>query len=186
MNSLDIPSIQPWLAGDTVDENMMNEIQDALEFIMEPPECRLKKITNQSITTSTWTPVAFDNLVKDKCAPFDAPMWSSSVNPERITIQVPGWYDVFYATQWDTATDEKGRIQALRTNVGGTSTNEVGRHDKWHQNERAYTLLEYPVFFNKDDYVELMVWHDKGRSTSILADTTSKRYSTLHVKWVSL
>ena len=53
-----------------------------------PPAIRVSRSTNQVIATSTYTAISFDTQVFS----FGGSWWSSSSNPDRITVPVSGIY----------------------------------------------------------------------------------------------
>jgi hypothetical protein len=90
------------------DDTFNTEIRDAALLMLNPPMGSIRKASGtQSVAPNTLTMIVMDTLNFDTEDPA-TPLWSS-VNPSRLTIRTPGWYEVtasveFQATVACTAT----------------------------------------------------------------------------------
>jgi hypothetical protein len=186
-----LPSLKPWLAGDQVDEDLFGRAQNAIDFLMTPPEAIVGATAAQTnMTNTTYVKVTFNLVKKDSEAAYDAtkPLWSAS-QPDRLTIRTPGYYEIHYGVWWDagaSGTDASNRQVALKFN--GQSEPE-GRYDEVARGSNSLLVsAEYEWFFNVNDYIELYGWQDSGGTRSLLsAAAAGQEYASfLRVKWVSL
>lgn len=202
MNKLELPNTRAWLAGQAPTADMMNSIQDAFEFLNEPPECHVVRASStvQTIPSATWTRVIFDTALADSCARVGAPMWNSS-DPTKLSIQISGWYEIEISVPWVEygGTDNKRRLhlitQNVNTGVGPTAANSMIRPEMPDYVHLDHMFkAEVPLFLNKGDYIHLWVYNEHTSSVPMgtfpsLPAGSGEMYSRragLHMKWVSL
>lgn len=78
-----------------------NSVKAALDFLANPPACRVSRGSVQSIPHTTATTLIFDGTES-----FDTDsMHSPATNPERITFNTAGLYLVTLQFQMETAND---------------------------------------------------------------------------------
>lgn len=75
------------VTGTTITTAWGNSVKAATDFLANPPACRARRTTNQSLTTAVAAAIAFDAERYDTDS-----MHSTSVNTSRITIVTPGLY----------------------------------------------------------------------------------------------
>jgi hypothetical protein len=87
-----IPVPRTWVNGEFETDTIMNGstgIRDAMNFLLSPPVCQVRRTTGQSIPSATPTPIAFDAEDEDNDG-----IHSLVTNTSRLTIVTPGWYNV--------------------------------------------------------------------------------------------
>jgi hypothetical protein len=201
VNSLSLPRTTPWSAGEKPNAKLLNEIQDALEFLIEPPQVRVitgPGVSNQTITTSTWTAVNFSEVQYDNLAPFGLPSWSSA-DPSGVYIRVPGWYEINMQTSWDTNATACRVAQIMTINaVGSPWGNDdlpFGRYDEHHRADYQVVQSEVPRFLAAGDKLQMWAFHDRGANWDLINGTQWMgidagwrygRVNMLQARWVSL
>ena len=130
-----------------------------------PGGVEVSRATNQAVANATDVAVSFTTEVKDDANYFDAGA------PTRITIPETGWYHFHGSVDWSNGAAE---TRFLQYRINGTiwlpaqsgSTTGIG--------ERM--VLGTLHYFNKDDYLELMVIQWCGSSLNIEGATLSAVY----------
>jgi len=190
MNKLDAPDLDRWRAGELPDEEMFNALQDALDFLLDPPTVKLRQTSNQSIPYNADTRIQWHEAIEDNCKPFGVgyttAMWDPA-DPNKIICRVGGWYDITITTSWENLADDGSR-RITETRLNGVTNPEHGRRDMWHTSNGTVTNMTWPVFFNVGDYCEAWVYHDHtgGIARSLVVGTEPGRRSQFKMKWVSL
>lgn len=190
MNKLEIPNLDHWRAGELLDETMMNDIQDAQSFLLDPPRVKVQRTTSLTVSHNSFTAINWTEALEDNCKPFGigyaTAMWDPN-NSSRLTAQVGGWYELNYTVAWNNDTDNSQRQMMFDLN-GGPETNwQRGRRDMWHISDYTVVNTCWPVFMNAGDYVRIWVWQDRGSNTSLVATTPELgRRPQAKLKWVSL
>lgn len=186
---MNLPVLNPYLAGTEVTADMLNEVNQAIEFLLDPPECHVVATSAQTIANNTSTMVTLHQVIKDNERDKGfTPMWAVG-NPTRITVRTAGWYEIEYTCPMAASTDSKKVEMALRFNAGGTL---YGRQDQMNSvsgtNSTRTPRGIYNRFFNAGEYAELRIWHNKGsnRDTLIESGTITDNRPSLRLKWVSL
>lgn len=124
---------------------------------------RVRRTTAQTITTGTWTAISFDNARYDSSKFFDP-----DNNPTRISPLAAGagYYNIGGSVEW--ATDAAANSKQCAVRVNGTLF--VGTNGC--TNKAANTALcsvNTQLYLNAGDYVEFMVYHDKGSNLNVNA-----------------
>lgn len=193
MNKLELPNLDRWRAGELPDEDMFNELQDAHEFLLDPPTCKVRKTSSQSISNNLFQTLSWSEAVEDNCKPFgveySTAMWDP-VNHDnwQIYARVAGWYEVTSTVVWASRTDDGRRMMYFMLNEGLNETFEQrGRVDRWHLNNETIMISTWPVYMNVGDYIELVVFQQSGTTTSVTSPgPETGHYTSMKVKWVSL
>src|ERR1700744_6784975 len=105
-------------SGDLTDANFNTEVRDSYNLLLNPPTASVRRSTNQTIATGTLTPIVFDTLNFDTEDPAP-PFWSSTVNPSRLTITTPGWYECIGSCE-ESSPATNPHILSSRFRVNGT------------------------------------------------------------------
>lgn len=87
MAYVDIATLQTIAPGQPFQAATLQQIRDNEEFLIDPPLCSVRGSSDQSVPNSGVTAMLADNELFDNDS-----MHSTSVNPERITVQTPGRY----------------------------------------------------------------------------------------------
>lgn len=147
-----------WSNSDVVTAAMLNaELRDNFAWLWGPPATYVYSDADTSVTTATWTTVTFDTL-----GFANASMWSSSVNPTRVTPGAAGRYLIVVNTRFDAdSTNERG----LRLRCNGSATQlvplNIGR-TKGGSTARAWLWGAQELPLGATDYVELQLWQNSG------------------------
>lgn len=81
------PGVHYWKAGDSMNAEIVNEVQRGIEWFRNPPLVHVTMTSGSiALPTTTWTSVAYTTAISD---PYD--MWDVST-PDVINVNVPGWY----------------------------------------------------------------------------------------------
>lgn len=128
-----------------------------------PPLVSVRRTATQSIATATDTAVIWQASIVGY-----GDMWDASTNPERITIDAPGTYDI-RATVAFAANATGARVLKIRVN--GTTDIDGDRSDSPSGSQA--TLLHvsrvYPLVAG--DYVEIVANQSSGGALDIAFDT---------------
>jgi len=145
-------------SGDTVTAADVNAALDDVRWFDGPPACVLRRSANQSITTTTWTNVTFDEA--DYYDPFD--MHSPTSNPTRITIPsgAAGVYLITATFYWAAAPGWLGSCRfrvngATIVGENGTANNALNGCASTHWSCAAGDYIEMQVFQNSGGTVTL-------------------------------
>ena len=180
-----VPSVSIWNAGFQHDVVSFQAISDALNFLLDPPECEVNQTTTQSIATglTTATAVSFNSATTDNDG-----MWDSA-HPTYITIQTPGWYEVEWAVSWATkSTDTTIRTQALYLNQSFGIAAAIAYNDYVNDSGTTPQIWQsYDLFLATGDKLSVGLMQNTGTSLSTASSATLKDQQTfLRVRWASL
>lgn len=123
---------------------------------------RVRRTSDQTIPNATLTAISFQAAVSD---PFG--MWTLGSNPDRVTIQQPGWYQLSGSVAF--AANATGmRATLLRINnsyyvAAARSTNAGG-------SERTAQVVSAGIQLAANDYVQLWVAHSAGADLNVFAE----------------
>lgn len=181
---MELPDLSAWQAGMEHDEEAFNAVTYALNFLLDPPECRINQTTAQAVANSTTTNTAmtFQSASLDNDG-----MWDAG-HPTYLTIQTPGWYEVEFAMCWATKADTTLRTQALTFN-GDLALNS-GVATAYYINDGAATpqiSQSYDMFLNTGDQLGLGALQNSGASLNSAPSASIKDQQIyLRVRWSAL
>lgn len=182
---MELPDISRWNAGAEHDEDMFNDVSYALNFLLEPPECRVDQTSTQAIATGVTTATA----VTFQSAAFDTDgMWDVA-HPTYITINTPGWYEVEFAVSWATkTTDTTLRIQSLYLNGDFAINSSICYGEFINDSVTTPQISQsYDMFLSDGDQLSLGLMQNTGSSLSTASSASVKDQLTfLRVRWASL
>ena len=138
--------------------------------------CNLNKTGgNQSISSSTWTKVTFNNELIDTDAFHD-----NSTNNTRITIPSgkAGYYEVTGSIGWGAGGSVNGISIYKNNSRDFQGTTQVASSGRLYQ--RISTIINLSV----GDYVELAGFHDGGGSVDIWDTASSTNSTTFAVQFL--
>lgn len=171
-----VPSTHTWTPGETVTAALMNQVRDALDFLLSTrPLFTATQTVAQSVAEGTWTPVTFTSETIDRDNGH-----STSVNTSRYTAQTPGYYRVSGTASLIMSS---GRLHVTIAKNGTRIPSGVGT-DATQSLAVAGFLVEQIVFLNgSTDYVELQCAQSSGaaKDTAVLSDFACR----LSCEWVS-
>jgi hypothetical protein len=143
---------QPFLAA------TLQQANDSLEFLIDPPACSLKESSTQSIADSTYVALTSNEENFDNDS-----MHSTVSNTSRITIQTAGRY-LITATVYFTVNSTGARVLRLVTN-GTSSTDMVAVG----ASAGGPTILPFakPLVLSAGDYVEVHASQNSGGALDV-------------------
>jgi hypothetical protein len=118
-----LPSLPSWNYKDKITSAKLQEMVDAVDFLMSPPMCKITSTVVQSLPDNTTTALIWDSVLEDTLG-----MWDSG-HPTRITAAYPGLYAVLPVVEIAAAAAGSRRL-TLRVNGssldGAMSQSTVG------------------------------------------------------------
>lgn len=164
-------AIAPAAWGDTV--------RDDLQYLANPPRCRVRPSAVQPISNNAWTALTFDLEDWDTDA-----MHSTATNTSRITATTAGVYHVAGIVQWAASTTGQ-RFAGLRKNGTTTAAPNEGRVGGFAPAGTTVPALEVvnDVVLAVGDWVELLAFQDSGASLNTGVESGAP---VLSARWVSL
>lgn len=126
--------------------------------------------SNQSITASTWTTVAFDT---ETWKVGETAIHSTVTNNSRLTAQIAGEYLVFGQVEFDTVTSDFTLEVGVRYN--GSSNKGYIRVPAISSTDTT-TVVNLPttvVQLSASDYVELRVFHTHSSAIDVRSNFTA-------------
>lgn len=177
------PQIHHWLGGDEVNAARMNEIKTSIDFLRNPPMAHVRR-RNSSFTftasSGTYFTVGFDTLV-NSYDPYG--MWNAG-SPDRLTVQIPGWYSCEMVTHWGGTAQDLRYLQVLAKN-GMSFDDMILRHDqKSLPNSSTAVRKEGMLYLNQGDNIFLGVSNEGSGSFSLTAASDSE-CTQLRIRWIS-
>lgn len=175
MSNLPVPSPRTFTVSEVETGSYLNSLRDALNFLVNVPAAFLTQSAVQSLTSSAWTALTFDQSVFDSYGGH-----SNVTNNSRYTAQVAGWYIVFgCACVSANATGQRGGAVAKNgTRVQGASA----------LIQTTSALSPAPasppciVFLNAGDYVEIQGYQNSGGA--INTNSSADLDSSMTAVWI--
>lgn len=137
------------------------EIYGTLSWLLQPPMCKLRQTTGQSIGNASWSELNFQTEDVD---PYN---WHNSTNITRITPTFPGWYRGWYGIGFSVATGGNFRDGYVGKNGG---TTRARRDTKPPTTGSNASLRGIPFFLPMNgttDYFEVFAYQDSGSSMTL-------------------
>jgi hypothetical protein len=151
-------SIPTVASGNVIDPAWGNLVDTNLDFLANPPSCRVTKAALQTITTATATAILFDTERYDTDG-----MHSTSSNTSRITFTTAGLYTVGGNIRWQASSTGTREIY-IRLNGTTAIGYALTDIDSIIQQIQQVTTI---YKFAAADYVELMVQHSNGADLNV-------------------
>lgn len=168
-----VPSPRTWVVGETVTAAKMNELRDALNFLLSPPLFELFHSGSISPATSTQAVVPMDSEVIDRDSGH-----STVTNNSRYTSQTAGYYLVNGAVGFVSNATGKRELTIL---VNGTTETYPSSVPGLAAGFTGLTTSGR-VYLAVADYAELYVWQNSGGA---LATNTTKGGPRFGGHWIS-
>lgn len=160
--------------------NMNAGIEDALAFLLTPPQAHVYHSADRTLTTATWTLAIFDSETADTDA-----MHSTSSNTSRLVCKTAGTYlvaaQVYFAPN---ATGGRG-VNITKNGAGTRSSTSPIVSDGFSagvNNTNQLVSVTALVSLAVNDYVELFVYQSSGGNLNYIGGTQGTKFSA---RWVS-
>lgn len=163
-----LSTIQTIAAGEVFTAATLQQANDDLEFLIDPPACSIKETTAQSTTTGT--PVA---LTSDEENFDNDSMHSTSSLTSRITVQTAGRYLVSGTVLFDA--NATGARQAY-VKVNGTTDYDLGLLPAPSSGSMILTGVR-AIVCAASDYLELYVSQTSGGNLNV----TMREFAALFI-----
>jgi len=177
-----VPSQGTVAVGDKITASLWNDdVRDAVNFLISPPRCKLYRTANQSITTGTWTAIAWTAETFDTDT-----MHDNTTNNQRITFTTAGTYQVTFRAMW--ASSAAG-ARSLAIEKNGTTTQGSGTDvvtsfatapiGSTHNGINVTVMAEFAA----NDYIMAFVNQTSGGALNFSG--TSDAHSSFAALWVA-
>lgn len=159
------PNPRTWVDKEIQPYSTINsEVYSTVAFLLQPPMCKLRQTTTQSIPNTTFTAI---NWQTEDTDPFN---WHNPTNPTRITPTYPGTYRGWHSVGFSGSTVGTYRLSYVqRTSTGPVTTTRARRDQKVSPN--GYTIrtagVPFYIYMNgTTDYLEVITYQDSGAAMS--------------------
>lgn len=180
------PSTYTWVNGeDLLAQDMETQLEDQLEFLMNPPMIRLRKTVNQNFTNGVFALVSWDFVEIEV-----TDMWDSVVAPTRIQPSVSGWY--VGSCGWSFNGNAAGlrEMNIYKNGAINVSTDfnmirsmsEGYPNPAWTNVSRGNVFLEQ--FNGTSDFVEMQLFQNSG-STLGMQTGSQEAQADFTLKWLA-
>jgi hypothetical protein len=171
------PSVHYWKAGDGVNAEIMNEVQQGIEWFRNPPLVHVTMASGSiALPATSWTSVTFTTAISDA---YD--MWDIS-DPDNINVTVPGWYTVEATISVSNvaATDARLTMALYKQNA-----ELILRWDQQVNGNNGNINIhkETTMFLNTGDTLQLKV-HVNAGARNIVTNGTNEA-PQIRMRWVS-
>lgn len=168
------------VTGTTIASTWGNAVKAATDYLANPPICIVSRSTNQSATTATITPVAFDAEQVDTDT-----MHSTVTNTTRITFTTAGVYVLTGNVSWaSNATGFRG-LFIYRAGGAYPIGNRIASEWRTANNGDVTEMTVSRTYkFAAADFVELVGYQTSGGALNMLA--SGGFASTFSAAWVGL
>lgn len=112
MSYIDIATLMNIAPGEPLPAAVVQQIRDNQEFLIDPPLCSVRGSSAQNIPNSAATALLAETELFDNDS-----MHSTSVNPERITVQTPGRYRFSTRVEFASASGGAREIRFYKNNT---------------------------------------------------------------------
>jgi hypothetical protein len=172
-----VPAPRTWAASDltTTIFNGTTGIKGPLDFLLNPPRCRLYQTATTSMPSGTATAILFDTEEDDTDS-----MHSTSTNTSRIVCNAAGLYQVI-ATLGFAGNATGYRRVDLRKNGGPTPFATVSVQAASSLSSAVQVVAKVPLAVG--DYVEMYGTQNSG---SALASVAGADWTKFEAQWVAL
>ena len=143
-----------------------NLLEAGVNDVSYAPAVRVTHNAAQSITTSTDTALAFNTERFDQAGNAADTQHDTVTNNSRLTCRYAGVYQITGMVEWAAdAAAASNRIVKIRWSSGPTfiAESQIRCATTIALQQNVSTLYALAV----NEYVELVVWHDKGSSLNV-------------------
>jgi len=163
---LPVPSEMTAAVGGILTAAQWNSnVRDGINFLSNRPIFVGRQATAQSIPNNAFTPVTMDTSMVD-----DYGGHSTSVNSDRYTAVVPGWYDVLAAINYVTNTTGR-RLALLKVNNSNAAIPYAQVEVALNTANGTCVLAFGKTFLNVGDYVNVSAFQSSGAALLLGSQT---------------
>lgn len=120
----------------------------------------------QSISTASWTPLAFNSERFDTGGGATSGLHHNSTNNSRFTIATAGVYTVWAGIEWQG--NASGSFRIMRITVNGST--EIAHQSQPGASAGQRMSLSTIWSFSANDYVEVFVFQNSGSTLTVAGD----------------
>lgn len=141
--------------------------------------CFLRKSQNQSIANNTLTAVTWDVFEVNENTSM-----LSTVSNSRITALEKGLYDVTYTAAFASGAGNKRLSYFIKNGLGSSTLQRYAiiQVSPVTLNETVITG-SYPIFLDKNDYIELIVLQDSGAALNLIGKAAIETSITIRQRF---
>ena len=178
---MDVPSQGTVAVGDKITASLWNDdVRDAVNFLTDPPRCKLRKSVTQVIPTATNTAITWDTEVYDTDT-----MHDNATNNTRITFTTAGTYLITLNAMWGASATGTRRIVIEKNGTTyGTGTAVITPFATPGVNF-AYNgaTVSVEAQFSAGEYI--LVWGYQDSTANLNFAGTAEGYSNISARWVA-
>lgn len=168
------------VTGTTIATAWGNSVKAALDFLANPPACRVHNSATQSCPDAAATALTFNSERYDTDT-----MHSTSTNTSRITIKTAGLYAVGGGFVLATRGDYFQVAAQLRLN-GTTTIASNSLSGNGAQNVFGHVTVHINYKFAVNDYVELLVYQDNSANVAVNSEVAPNYGPEFYATWIGL
>jgi hypothetical protein len=175
-----VPTVYDWIAHDglfATAADLEAGVGDVLSFLMNPPECQVRRGTAQSIPNSTVTAIAFDTEDIDNDG-----MHSTVSSTTRLTIQTTGRYQISGVVAYDVGATGGREARIVRNGSAVAVNGARVINDAPSSGGAEVVVPALQVSLTAGDYLELMAFQSNGGALNTVA--INGIYCTLRARWI--
>ncbi len=177
------PAIHRWKAGDAMNAVRMNEIRDAIEWLVNPPMVHVgRTLSNQTAAANTFTNISFDTTY-NSYDPYN--MWDIS-DPTKVYATVAGWYTYEAVLCVGANADDCRLIMSVFLN-GTTVDDHILKFDQQSAPSAGGNVnmrKEAQIFMNVGDHLRLTFNYNGTTARSIIANGVFE-CPQMRLRWIS-
>jgi hypothetical protein len=172
-----IPTPYTWAHEEIPDfREMEARLTDMVQFLMNPPMIRLRKVAQQNISNATNTALAYDYVEVET-----ENMWDSA-NPSKVTPITPGWYAGTYGASFVSNVTGYRQLDAIKNGSANPTMRMKYDPVTGPSVGRGISFLEQ--FNGTTDYLEVYIYQNSGGSL-LTATGSMQYYPDLALRWIA-
>lgn len=140
---------------------------------------RVIRTTTQSIANATLTPLSFDTVIYDTEAQGDLGACWSSEEPTKIYARRDGYYLAGGSWSLAAAQNTVASRQFVGVRLNGITYTAGNENHTIANRDAAVAVATGMIWLSAGDYIEVIAYHDEGRSKNTVAATTTLQLRAL-------
>jgi hypothetical protein len=174
-----IPTLRTWSEKDFVTASLLNaQVIDPLNLALDPPRCRVRLTSDQSIAHGTGTYITWNQADYDT-EPSTA-MWAAA-DSDKVYFRTAGLYHITLKARFGDSGTTYRRIASIHSSTSALSTLALHRYPDGNW---STLITEHLILAAVGDYVRGYVWQDSGAALPLKGVTTDPPHTTMTVTWV--